>query len=173
MKTIQLMMMTLMMCLITMVSFGQEKTNYLKDGIFHTTFESGIGEKIKMDFVIDSVNLVKIQETEIFKNWDSTTFSNPKNAVYIETCKSLSHVEMFLMGKTTMASFYAKFQLKNTNSYTPINGNPIIFCSSGKITIVFPMKAQNGYGNFILSKAFYSLEWVDGKEKSFNFISNN
>jgi hypothetical protein len=35
------------------------------------------------------------------------------------------------------------------------------------------MKGQNGYGNFSMSQAFYVLEWVDGKEKKFNFVSSN
>lgn len=169
MKNLKVMMMTLMMCLMTMLSFGQS----LKNNVFYTTFETGVGEKINMEFNVDSVSIKKIQETENYKNWVTETFSNPANAGYIEKWKSLSHIEMYLMGTTSMASFYAKFELKNRNSYTPINGTSSIRCNDGKITVVFPMKGQNGYGNFIMSKAFYVLEWVDGKEKEFNFVSSN
>jgi hypothetical protein len=169
MQNLKVMMMTLIMCLMTMVSFGQS----LKNNVFYITFETGVGEKIDMEFNVDSVSILKIQETENFKNWVTTTFSNPENAGYIEKWKYLSHIEMFLMGITNMASFYAKFELKNRSSYTPINGTSFIRCNDGKITVVFPMKGQNGYGNFIMSQAFYVLEWVDGKEKKFNFISSN
>jgi hypothetical protein len=111
MKKVKLMMMTLMMCLITMFSFGQN----LKNNVFYTTFETGVGEKINMEFNVDSVSIKKIQETENFKNWVTETFSNTANAGYIEKWKSLSHIEMYLMGITSMASFYAKFELKNRN----------------------------------------------------------
>ncbi len=161
-------MIALMMSFVTM-SYSQS----LKNSVFYTTFQSGVGEKIPMEFSIDSSDVIKIQESEVFKNWDSVTFSNPQNAGYIEKWKSLSHIEMFLMSKTSMSSFYAKFQLKNSNSYTPINGISMIYCKDGKITIVFPMKAQNGYGNYIMSKAFYTVEFVNGKEKEFYFISSN
>lgn len=164
-----MMMMTLMMCFVSLMSFGQN----LKNGVFMTTFETGVGEKVPMEFNIDSVDILEIQETQLYKNWDSTTFSNPANAGYIERWKSLKHIEIFLMSTTNMASFYAKYELKNKNSYTPINGTSSIYCKDGKITVVFPMKGQNGYGNFIMSKAFYVIEWVDGKEKTFNFISSN
>ena len=163
------MMMTLMMCSMAMFSFGQS----LKNDVFYTTFETGVGEKINMEFNVDLIVINKIQETENYKNWVKETFSNPANAGFIEKWKSLSHIEMYLMETTSIASFYARLELKNRNSYTPINGKSSIRCNDGKITIVFPMKAQNGYGNFIISQAFYILEWVDGKEKKFNFVSND
>lgn len=173
MKNLKGIMIALIMCLISLIHYGQGKTHYLKDDIFYTTFESGVGEKIKMEFNIDSNDIVKIQETELFKNWVNATFSNTENAEYIERWKSISHIEIFLMRTTSMASFYAQFELKNRNSYTPINGTSYIYCKDGEITVMFPMKAQNGYGNFIISKAFYTIEFVDGEEKEFNFVSSN
>ena len=132
-----------------------------------------MGEEINMKFNVDSVSIKKIQETENYKNWVTETFSNPANAGYIKKWKSLSHIEMYLNHITSNASFLAKYELKNMTSYTPINGTSDIICEDGKITVVFPMKGQNGYGNFIMSQAFYVLEWVDGKEEEDFFVSSN
>ena len=63
MKKVKSMIITLMMCSITMFSFGQS----LKNDVFYTTFETGVGEKINMEFNVDLIAINKIQETEIFK----------------------------------------------------------------------------------------------------------
>jgi len=157
---------TLMMCFISLISFGQN----LKNGIFYTTFQTGVGEEVPMKFHIDSADIVKIKKTKLYKDWDSTTFSDPENAEFIKKYKKLTHFEIFLMCETDVASYYARFELKNYNSYTPINGTSNIKCESEGITIVFPMKAQNDYGNFIISKAYYTVSWVDGKQKDSIFI---
>jgi hypothetical protein len=157
------------MCLVTMVSVSQN----LKNGVFYTNLLSGVGEKVPMEFTIDSVDIINIQETELYKNWETKTFYNPENAEYLEKWKSLTHIELFLMSTTTMASIKSQFNLKNSTSYIPINGMSSITFKDGKITVTFPMKGQNGYGNYIVSKAFYIIEWVDGKEKVLNFISSS
>jgi hypothetical protein len=105
-----------------------------------------------------------IQSNDCFKNWDSTTFNNPKNADYIEKHKSHPHYETFLFSNINMASIYAQMDLKNYQSYLPIEGSEgMIYIIDGKINISFPFKAQNGYGNMIFMKAYYSMKFVNGK----------
>ena len=166
MKNLKLMMMTLMMSLL-FVSFSQNE-NKITNNIFNTTLKSGIGEEIKLGFKISFDDIEKIQKTQVYKNWDSTTFNNPKNKDYVEKWKHLTHIETFLMSNTTMASFWVQIKCKNSNSYSPISGEGgfIYVNDKNEIVISFPMKAQNDYGNFIISKGYYRIKWNDDTSKS-------
>ena len=149
MKNLKLMMITLIMCFINITSYGQ----ILKNNVFCTTFETGIGEKIQMEFQIKPFDLAKIQKTPIYKNWIK---QHPNN----------NNIESFLNDKLQMASLNAKSKLTYKASYSPINGNPRIFCVHGQIEILFPMKAQNSRGNFMLHEVSYTIEWVNDKEET-------
>jgi hypothetical protein len=71
-----------------------------------------------------------------------------------------------------MASLYAQMDLKNSQSYLPIEGaEGMIYTMDGKVNISFPFKAQNGYGNMIFMKAYYSLKFVNGKTETFHFVN--
>jgi hypothetical protein len=37
--------------------------------------------------------------------------------------------------------------------------------------ISFPFKAQNGYGNMIFMKAYYSMKFVNGKTETTHFVN--
>lgn len=149
-------MMTLMMCFFSMYSFSQNKLVGKK---FTTTFETGIGEKVQMVFEVDSANIEKIKKTEMFKSRFGSLGSGG--------------VEIFLASITSNANFYARNGLKNKTSYTPISGSSYIYSNEGKVTVVFPLKGQNGYGNFVLLQSFYIIEWKEGKEDKFYFLSDN
>jgi hypothetical protein len=149
------MMMTLMMCLVTVVSFGQKDYD-LKDNVYYITFESGIGEKIPMEFSIDSFSIAEIQKTKIFKSRGLNSYD----------------VVLFLGRVTSNASSCAENKLKNRSSYTPINGRCYIYCINGSVLIGFHLKGQNGYGNFIIKKLSYHLSWVDDKEREYCFLED-
>jgi hypothetical protein len=164
MKTIKFLMMALMMC-FTMVSFGQ--TDKIVNEKFQTVLESGVGEKILFTFTISTANVEKIKNSKCFKMWDSTMFKTPANILFAENYKDSNRVELYLTMKTHFASISTKHKLKNSASYTPIStGEGMIYVdeNGNDITIYFPFKAQNGYGNFIFSKSFYTIKW-DGIKK--------
>lgn len=153
MKNLKLMMITLILCFINIISYGQ----ILKNNVFYTTFESGIGEKIQMEFQIKPFDLAKIQKTPIYINW---IIQHPNN----------NNIKAFLNDKLQMASLKAKSRLRYKASYIPINGNPRIFCVNDEIKILFPMKAQNSSGNFMFHEASYTIKWINNKEETSCFI---
>jgi hypothetical protein len=160
---------TLLIFLIYTCSYGQS----LRNNVFYNTLNSGIGEKISMEFSIDSTSIVQIQETEQYKSWINETYlsTTTSSIEWRERFNEHSSLELYLMTRTGLASVNAKYKLKNPNSYTPINGDASVRCRDGKITIVFPMKGQNAYGNFIISKAYFTIEWVNGEVKEETFIN--
>ena len=163
-----------MVSLISLVSFSQEKENYIKDGFFYTKLESGVGEEILVKMSLSSDFLDKITTTEVFKKWKDETFSNPKNAGFIEKWKNQTDIETYLMSAVGMASFYAKWELKNRDSYTPVNGKGFIYVNDkNEVNISFPIKGQNGYGNMIFATAYYSEKMKDGEVKNSHFVSSN
>jgi hypothetical protein len=161
---------TLLFCVITSLSYSQEYQ--IKEGYFTTTLKSGVGEMInvKLSLSDETINLIKSNES--FKYWDSTTFSNPENAGYIEKNKNHPHYETFLNSNVNMSSIYAQMDLKNSQSYLPIEGSEgMIYIKDGKINISFPFKAQNGYGNMIFMKAYYSISFLNGKTETTHFVN--
>ena len=162
MKNLKLILTTFIFCVLTSLSYSQDYQ--IKDGYLITTLKSGVGEMINVKLSINAETINLIQSNDCFKNWDSTTFNNPKNADYIEKHKSHPHYETFLFSNINMASIYAQMDLKNYQSYLPIEGSEgMIYIIDGKINISFPFKAQNGYGNMIFMKAYYSMKFVNGK----------
>lgn len=165
---------TLLLTLFTFVSFAQ-KDNYIKENLFYTNFTSGVGEKIQVKFKFGSDFQTKVIENEIFKKWEVSTYTDSSNAGYVEKWKNQTHLETYLMGLTGMASFYAKLELKNGGSYSPIKDSEgfIYINDKGSINVSFPFKAQNGLGNMIFAKAYYIESLIDGKEETKHFISND
>ena len=78
-----------------MKSFKTNLTKVLKNNVFYTTFESGIGEKIQMEFQIKPFDLAKIQKTPIYINW---IIQHPNN----------NNIKAFLNDKLQIASLKAK-----------------------------------------------------------------
>jgi len=148
---------------ISSILNGQD--TFTQDGKFKTEFQTGFGVKVPMTFNISETDLIKIKNSSEFKVWEEQTFSNPKNADYIEKNKNKTHIEMFLMGQITMSSFFTKFKLKNGDSYTPINGTSslVYVPKDGGINITFKLQAQNGYGNMVYSTSTTIVKLVDGK----------
>ncbi len=165
----------LAMVLLSFVSYGQQKEDYIKDGVFYTNFKSGTGEIVPVKFKISSDFLEKLQKSEVYLLWEKETFTNPENSEYVEKHKDKTRVETYLMSCTSMASFYAKFGLKNTSSYTPIpNSEGFVYVNdSGEVSFSFPFKGQNGYGNMLIAKAYYIEKIKNGKRDNTNFISTN
>lgn len=169
MKNLNLKLTTLIFCVLTSLSYSQDYQ--LKDGYFNTTVKSGVGEMINIKFYISTETIDLIQSHDCFKDWDSTTFNDPKNEGYIEKHKSHSHFETFLFSNVYMTGFYAKMDLKNSQSFLPIeNSEGNIFIADGKINISFPFKAQNGYGNMIFMTAYSSMKFVNGKTEKTHSI---
>jgi len=170
MKNLKLILTTFIFCVLTSLSYSQDYQ--IKDGYLITTLKSGVGEMINVKLSINAETINLIQSNDCFKNWDSTTFNNPKNADYIEKHKSHPHYETFLFSNINMASIYAQMDLKNYQSYLPIEGSEgMIYIIDGKINISFPFKAQNGYGNMIFMKAYYSMKFVNGKTEITHFVN--
>ena len=159
--------------LLSFVSYSQNDP-YLKDNVFYTTFESGVGIETKVSFSINQETLEKIDSFEVFKEFEKVTLNNPANEKYLKRWSKLSHKEMFLNGKTGSASFMAKLKLKNGTSYTPIENSKgrIFFMSDNqKLVISFPFKAQNGRGEMLISNCYYSISWDGSKEVVETLIS--
>ena len=170
MKNLKLILTTFIFCVLTSLSYSQDYQ--IKDGYLITTLKSGVGEMINVKLSINAETINLIQSNDCFKNWDSTTFNNPKNADYIEKHKSHPHYETFLFSNINMTSLYAQMDLKNSQSYLPIEGaEGMIYIIDGKINISFPFKAQNGYGNMIFMKAYYSMKFVNGKTETTHFVN--
>ena len=158
------------MLLVSFVSYGQTKEDYIKDGFFYTTFESGVGEKIPVKFSLGNDFLTKITQTEVYKIWESGTFTDPTKKWGNQT-----HIETYLTRSTWSSSFYTKLGLKNEDSFSPIlNSKGFIYVNDkNEVCFSFPFKAQNGYGNMIFSEAYYIETTKDGKKDVRHFISSN
>ena len=167
--------MVLLFALVTIVSFGQVKEDYVKDDFFYTTFKSGVGETTPVKFKLGSDFLEKLPKSEIYLLWEKDTYSNPENSGYVEKNKDKTHIETYLMSCTSMASFYAKLGLKNGSSYTPIaNGEGFIYVNDkGEVNFSFPFKGQNGYGNMLIATAYYTEKIKNGKRDTWHAIGNN
>ena len=167
---LSLILVALCLCVFNSVIFSQ--VYGIKDNVFSIPLESGIGVEYNVNFLISNETIEAINSNEAFKHWDSVTFSNPKNANFIEVNKNHTHFETFLFSTLNMASFNATYDLKNPSSYTIIeNSQGIIYVKENKINFSFPFKAQNGYGTMIFMKAYYTLEYVNGENKSTHFVN--
>ena len=169
--------MVLLLASVAMVSFGQVKENYIKDGAFYTTFKSGVGEIVPVKFNLGNGGefLTELEKSEIYLLWEKETYTNPENSAYVEKNKDKTHIETYLMSCTWMASFYAKTGLKNSSSYTPIaNSEGFIYINDkGEVCFSFPFKGQNGYGNMLIAEAYYTEKIKNGKRDYSHFIGNN
>ena len=169
MKNLNLILSTLIFCVFTSLSYSQDYG--LKDGYFTTKIKSGVGQDVVVKFAISNENIELIKNHPSYKNWDSITFTNPKNADFIELHKSHTHLETYLYSTIGMASIWAKLDLKNMQSFTPIlNSEGFIYCKEDKINFSFPFQAQNGYGNMIFMKAYYSVKFENGKSVETHFV---
>jgi len=158
-------MKNLFLLLIAVIATNVFAQNKIENGYFKTEFSTGIGEKVPMSFILDSITIDKITHTPSYIYWDSVTFANPNNAGYIEKNKDKTHMEMFLMSNTGMGSIEVKYTLKTPNSYTPLQStnNKIYVTEDQSIVIRYDIKAQNSYGNMIFSTAAYYVSFVNGK----------
>ena len=169
MKKLNLILVGLMMCIFVQPVFSQDYG--LKDGYFTTTIKSGVGQDVVVKFTISNENIELIKNHPSFKNWDSITFNNPKNSDFVQLHKSHSHLETYLYSTIGMASIWARLDLKNSQSFTPIlNSEGFIYCKEDKINFSFPFQAQNGYGNMIFMKAYYSVKFENGKSVDTHFV---
>jgi hypothetical protein len=137
--------------LSSMMSYGQKLTGNL----FQVTLTSGIGEKIPMKFSINNEDLKNIKLTEAYRY-------HVKN--YLE--KGMVPMVSFLNDGTVVGNLKGKWEFENQTSYTPLkNGNGTIYLSDdNEVVFVIPCKAQNGYGNYVVSKVYYKTKVVNGKE---------
>jgi hypothetical protein len=168
-------LLVLSMVLVSFVSYGQQKEHYIKDDYFYTTFKSGVGEMTPVKFKFGGDFLIKLEKSEAYLLWEKETYSNPENSGYVEKHKDKTHIETYLMSSTSMASFYAKFGLKNGSSYTPIpNSEGFVYVNDkGDVNFSFPFKGQNGYGNMLIATAYYTDKIKNGKRENSHFIGTN
>ncbi len=153
------------------VSYAQDKESYLKENMFYTTFESGVGEKVSVKFKLAS-SPEKIAQTEVYKLWEAETFNGPNKVAYTEINKVVSSIEIYLMQATQMASFFTKLGLKSSTSYTPIsNSEGFIYVNDkGEVNFSFPFKGQNDYGSMIFAKGYYTEKIKKGKLDTWHAI---
>jgi hypothetical protein len=171
MKNLKVMTMTLIMCLMTIVSFGQITYSYEND-VLTTTQETGTRVEKDMIFSLTQKNYESIKNSELFIKWEERTFSNPANEGYINKHKDWDRVILYINSQIRMSLFYVKMKLKNGNSLDFIDGSKgmIYLNEKGEIKISYNFKAQNGYGNFITSQCIYSITLKDGEEKTDCYI---
>lgn len=141
---------------VAMISYGQK--------MFITQLENGVGQKVPINFSISDTT--EILESELFKAWEDQTYNNQGNAGYLEKHKQFSHLELFLISQTKMASFHTQLLYKNMTSYSPVeNSEGFIYMKDGNLKISMTTKGQNGYGNYILSKHYIEVYLEDNKLK--------
>ena len=171
MKNLKVMMMTLMMCLMTVVSFGQITYSY-KNEILVTKQETGTRVEKDMVFSLSSKNYDNIKNSELFIKWKEITLSDPENERYINKHKDWDKVIWYINSQIRMSLFYVKIKLKNGSSLDFIDGSKgmIYLNENGEINISYNLKAQNGYGNFITSQCIYLIYLKDGEEKTDCYI---
>lgn len=161
----------LVLITLTLNSFSQD-TLIRKDGTLSITIESGIGEKIQMQFAVSDSLINQIQRSDFYKSWESEMINDTLNRNFMLKHKNLSNIDKFLMSKISMAVWYTKFKLKNGDSYTPIPTSKglIYITDKGILTISHKFKGQNGYGNMIFSTSVYTYTIKNKKPVSDCFI---
>ena len=171
MKNVKVMMMTLMMCLMTVVSLGQITYSY-ENEVLVTKQKTGARVEKDMVFSLSNKNYDNIKNSELFIKWKEKTFSNPENEGFINKHKDWDKVILYIESQIRMSLFYVKMKLKNGNSLDFIDGSKgmIYLNEKGEIIISYNFKAQNGYGNYINSECIYSISLQDGEEKTDCYI---
>ena len=156
---------------MTMVSFGQITYSY-KNEMLVTLQETGARVEKDMVFSLSSKNYDNIKNSELFIKWEERTFSNPANEGYINKHKDWDKVILYINSQIGISLLDAEMQLKNGNSLDFIDGSKgIIYLNEeGEIRISYNFKAQNGYGNFIISQCIYSISLKDGEKKTDCYI---
>jgi len=146
----------LLMLVVVLIGF---LTNLQAQNSIKTTLESGIYEKIEVTFSYDST---EISTHTRYIKWLTDDFLREGNINWKNKQKEIhpnyNTVELFIEYFTGSANITQKFKCKNMPSYTPINAPALVFVSNGKIIYSFAYKAQNGYGNYIIGKSFYTVE---------------
>lgn len=141
---------------------------YIQDEYFYAQGQNGNRGLIDAKFRLLSTP-EELITTDAFKTWEYSTFVRDSivNRGYIEKNKSKSHIETFLMGEVLSGYFYAELSCKNRVSFTPLNlneGEGDIWYNkeTNEIKIAIPFKAQNGYGNYIMSTGYLTI-FIDSK----------
>jgi hypothetical protein len=168
-------LLVLTMVLSSFVSYGQLKQPKYDGEYLYSTLENGVGIERTIKFSLDKDRYEKVKSSELFSLWKKITWDNPKNKEYIDNHKGWDEVIMYLNGQITMSKIYLKMKLKNGSSLDFIDDSKgiIYFSDNNGIRISYPMKAQNGYGSYIVGSSIYSIDIKNGVEKTDCYIYNN
>ena len=152
MKNLKVMMMTLMMCLMTMfiVSCNQNDTStknqsqsdnlrqkQIEDSLkvvgqitysyenemLVTPQETGVRVEKDMVFSLSSKDYDNIKNSELFSKWEEETFSNPANKEYINKYKDWDKVILYINVLIERSLFDVERKLENGSSLDFIDGS--------------------------------------------------
>lgn len=121
------------------------------DNIFITTHRNGTRSERKIKFAFRQENYDVIKESIALKEWEEQTFSNPKNAGFIERYKEWDKVILYVDRWISNTAACQMYKLNNSNSFDFVadSEGSIYVNSDGEMIITFFFSAQNGYGNTI------------------------
>ena len=163
------------MLLVSFVSYGQIKQPKYDGDYLYITLENGVGVDRSLKFSLDKKEYEKIKSSDLYNQWKKTTWSNPEDKGYVTEHKGWDEVIMYVESQITMSKFYVGFEIKNKNSLDFIDGSKgmVYLTDDKKISISYPLKASNGYGNSIIGKTIFLVELKDGDEKHKCYVYND
>ena len=174
MKTMKkLILLISIMSFLTLTTFSQISKTFV--------IKNGIDEKIPIEFKIYQSSIDEIKISNIFKYWNDTIYNDKDiNDLQIQLNKwdakkiipKLNEVDQLLFTHIELASELIVKQLKNKESYIPLRGD-IMYHKISKddvtydkdmdkdkveeLTYTIYYKAQNGYGNMLMSKSYITM----------------
>ena len=163
---------TLIVLMISFLSFSQKPTYNYENEVLKVSHDNGARVKKEISFTLKKNSYDAINNSELFKNWKSKTFSDTNNRVYIQNHKDWDTVIMYVNSSIRMCLFSTKMKLKNSSSFDFIEGSVGIIYVNDKNEIVISSNflAQNGYGNPVTSKVIYSIFMKEGKEETTCYV---
>ncbi len=133
--------------LISFVSIGQSVKLDRAKGIFNTIVTDGLEIEVPIKFSIRGETIAKILKSESYQN-------TCKDKNFLDNKISKDTLALHLMSKVNGAIFSARLELKNRASMQIPEGQTgrIYWSENDGLCISFAIRAQNGFGNMIISE---------------------
>jgi hypothetical protein len=162
MKILKVLIITLIVSLYSLSSFGQ--TCSYQNEILTTKQQTGAYVEKDMIFTLTMKSYEDIKSSKFFIDWQ-------QKIIFTDSEKNMDKVALYIDYHIRSSISDIKMRLKNRSSLDFIEGSKgDIYAMENSILILFNFKAQNGFGNFIIRECMYSISWKDGKEETFCFI---
>jgi hypothetical protein len=162
MKELKELVMILMVCIISIPSFGQKTYKYNNDVL---TIKQKNGADVEKDmlFTLSKKDYDNIKNSEVFKNFEA----NPGNELYLNKHKDWDRVVLFINSPILKSLLRLKFlELKNGSSLDFINDSKgsIYINDQGEVKISYYFKSQNAIGNYITRQNNCTISMKEGEE---------